>query len=154
MTLLARSRGFTLIELLVVVAIIAMLASVVLTSLNTARSKSRDARRLADLKELQAAVEQYVTDNGGNMPQTLVALAPTYIATIPTDPNSSGATVYNYGYAASAGGTPNPHYCIGARLENQAPTGAATSCKIASSNSTLTDPTLAGNGANAYYVGE
>ena len=46
------SRGFTLIELLVVIAIIGMLSSVILASLNTARSKSRDARRLEDLKQI------------------------------------------------------------------------------------------------------
>ncbi len=45
-------EGFTLIELLVVVAIIGMLASLILASLNSARTKARDSRRLSDLKEI------------------------------------------------------------------------------------------------------
>lgn len=50
------SRGFTLIELLVVVAIIGLLSTVVLASLSGARAKSRDARRLSDLKQIATAI--------------------------------------------------------------------------------------------------
>lgn len=51
--------GFTLIELLVVIAIIGVLASIVLASLNSARRKSRDARRITDIKQIQLALELY-----------------------------------------------------------------------------------------------
>ena len=51
------SKAFTLIELLVVISIISLLSSVVLASLDTARSKARDARRIGDLKQLEIALE-------------------------------------------------------------------------------------------------
>ncbi len=56
--------GFTLIELLVVIAIIGLLASVVFASLNSARSKARDAKRKADIRQLELAVLLYYDTNG------------------------------------------------------------------------------------------
>src|SRR3989344_2966865 len=69
-----RGAGFTLIELLVVIAIIGLLASIVLASLNTARRKSRDARRLADIKQIQVALELYF-DAKGEYPDATANLA-------------------------------------------------------------------------------
>lgn len=53
------NRGFTLIELLVVISIIGLLSSVVLASLNSARTKARDASRQETLNSLQTALELY-----------------------------------------------------------------------------------------------
>ncbi len=50
-------RGFTLIELLVVIAIIGVLSSIVLASLNTARSKGADASIKSNLSNVRAQAE-------------------------------------------------------------------------------------------------
>lgn len=63
-----RNFGFTLIELLVVIAIIGVLASVVLASVNTARMKARDARRLADVRQLVLVLQLYYDDNNAFPP--------------------------------------------------------------------------------------
>lgn len=53
------SRGFTLIELLVVISIIALLASVVLVAINNARTKARNAKRVADVNQISKALELF-----------------------------------------------------------------------------------------------
>ena len=66
-----KQNGFTLIELLVVIAIIGILSSVVLASLNTARSKGRDATRISEFHNLQIALELYANNNNGRYPVSL-----------------------------------------------------------------------------------
>lgn len=116
MKTLKKKRGFTLIELLVVIAIIGTLATIVLVSLNTARSKARDTRRATDLKNIALALEMYYDANSGVYPVTASysSLAPTYIPTIPTDPKTSA----NYTYAACGGTGLNNNYALKAQLEN------------------------------------
>lgn len=114
--------GFTLIELLVVISIISLLASIVFTSLNSARAKARDARRRTDLRQLQTALEFYF-DANGSYPNTqpdgwwancsltgipggnkgisgpngwIPNLAPTYISVLPVDPTSVADYCYFY----------------------------------------------------------
>lgn len=102
-----QKRGFTLIELLVVIAIIGVLASIVLASLNSARRKSRDARRIADIKQIQLALELSFDANSA-YPDALSTLAPTYIPVVPADP-LTGAYKYCKVSATS--------YHLGAALE-------------------------------------
>ncbi|HRY31243.1 MAG TPA: type II secretion system protein [Candidatus Paceibacterota bacterium] len=56
-------RGFTLIELLVVIAIIALLSSIVLTSLQDARLKAQDSKVIQQVREFQNAVAIFMVDN-------------------------------------------------------------------------------------------
>ncbi len=127
----AGQKGFTLIELLVVIAIIGILASIVLASLNTARKKSRDARRIADLNQIRLAEELYFDSNSGQYSATLAALAAanscgtgsTCIASVPIPPSGGGQTAYNYCT------TPTTTYGVHAVLElsSSKPAAAITS---------------------------
>jgi prepilin-type N-terminal cleavage/methylation domain-containing protein len=115
-------RAFTLIELLVVISIIALLSSIVLSSLNSARSKARDARRLVDLQQVHNALAIYALDNGGSYPSTgsmhnvyidpgctqsvsspdlktslwVPGLSPSYISSLPVDPKPFSGGCYMY----------------------------------------------------------
>ncbi len=110
-------RGFTLIELLVVIAIIGILSSVVLASLNDARQKSRDAKRIADIRQVQLALELYF-DSNGSYPPTLTPLSTGgFLAVVPTGP-LSGETYSYAGIGTSVGATVCTSYHIGATLEN------------------------------------
>jgi general secretion pathway protein G len=121
-------KGFTLIEILIVVAIIAILASIVLVGLGPAQQSGRDARRLADLHEIQNALEIYYNKCGfypgtANCASSASAADMTAVNTavqgsslgitqnLPKDPSSAGA----YFYASFSNGTT---YTLGAKLEN------------------------------------
>ena len=98
-------KGFTLIELLVVISIISLLATLAVTSLKNAQIKSRNAKRISDLKQISTALALYYDNNnaypnsGGNWDgiytcwgdsstNWIVGLAPTYIGQLPRDPRN------------------------------------------------------------------
>lgn len=78
-------QGFTLIELLVVIAIIGMLSTLSILALNSARVRSRDARRISDVRQIQTALEMYYNDNS-DYPSTTTSLVSTYMKAVPTPP--------------------------------------------------------------------
>ena len=58
-----QKKGFTLIELLVVIAIIGILATLAVVALQQARKNARDAKRIADVRQMQTALELFFNDN-------------------------------------------------------------------------------------------
>lgn len=57
-------RGFTLIELLVTISIISILASIIYVSFGEARENSRNKSMTVELKEVQLALETYLSQKG------------------------------------------------------------------------------------------
>ena len=78
-------KGFTLIELLVVVAIIGILASVVLASLNSARNKGKDAAVKSQLSSMRGQAEIF------------------YSSATPTYSGVCAATQANNGFGGTTG---------------------------------------------------
>ena len=57
-----KEKAFTLVELLVVLAIISILATLTISTLQAQRLKARDARRKMDVDALRKAIELYSVD--------------------------------------------------------------------------------------------
>lgn len=112
-----RSVGFTLIELLVVIGIIALLASVVIVSLSSARAKSRDATRLAQIRQLAGAMELYFTEYG-TYPAATATLVPNYIGAwpkYPTPVDGAACTTSTFAFASTPTATAYAiPFCLGA----------------------------------------
>jgi prepilin-type N-terminal cleavage/methylation domain-containing protein len=145
------TRGFTLIELLVVIAIIGILSSVVLASLNSARMKSRDARRIADLKQVQTALELYYDGNQsypvvgtiGTVGTVLTALSGSYIPALPADPQGTNAYQYQSmtGTTTTACSTsPCSGYVLKATLEDSANAALSNDVDGTVGTATCNDP--------------
>ena len=136
-------KGFTLIELLVVIAIIGILSAVVLASLNAARQKSRDGKRVSDIHQLQLALSTYF-DNNQAYPTTAegIAILATQglIPAVPLDPLNTGN--YVYGYAALT----TTSYTLQSDLEGSSNPVLSNDIDAASDGLTCTD-----TGPDYYY---
>lgn len=79
-------EGFTLIELLVVIVILGTLAAVVVFAVNGLTDRGTESACKADVKSVEVAMEAYNADNGV-YPVNIGSLAPTYLRSVPTNPD-------------------------------------------------------------------
>lgn len=114
--------GFTLIEIVLVIALIGITGTLLISLVNPVQQfkKSNDAKRKADLKQLQAVFELYRADEG-EYPDALPScgnplVSPggtTYLQKIPCDPRE-GTSQFSYHYERQTANT----YTLVACLEN------------------------------------
>ncbi len=105
-----QQSGFSLIELLVVIAIIGILSSIVLSAVNSARTKARDVKRKAEISSIgrlitgscylpsTGAGEYDITDLVTELAATYPQYA-SYVSQIPKDPSlpaSAPNSLYMY----------------------------------------------------------
>lgn len=122
-------NGFTLVEMVLVTVIIGIVAGIVINIIDIPRvqARSRDSKRIGDMKRIQTALELYFAANRAypqvtnfGFAQTVLASAivPTYMDQIPLDPlnnkvvkNTStmqcreNGTRHGYYYKTDADGT-------------------------------------------------
>ena len=114
-------HGISIMELFVVIAIISIFVSITIIFFETARSRSRDARRMHDIHEIQTALHLYQTNNGGVFPVSphvaldgsdVISTTLTntnLIAAIPTDPLYPIAAYY---YSATTSNEYALYFCL------------------------------------------
>lgn len=90
-----RKRGFTLVEIMIVVLIIAILMSIAVPNFIKARANSQNSTCIANLKQIEAAKEQWAMESGQGATATPTSanLAPAYLKSWPSCPTSGVYTI-------------------------------------------------------------
>lgn len=126
-----KNQGFTLIELLVVISIIAIVSLIATTALFNARAKSRDAKRVGNIRQIQTALDMFYNDRGryptsdewasGKISATSTNGTTTYMQVIPLAPTPADGTCdtadNEYDYTQRSNGSSYTiSFCIGGRV--------------------------------------
>lgn len=116
-----KNKGFTLLEILTVIVIIGLIAVASIVILSNSRAKSRDAKRMTDMKNLATAVDlyQYSHDLPPARTGTWAALGTGSLAPYLPSGSPFDPTTNLYIYCVNGGATPiSPEkYLVAAQLE-------------------------------------
>ena len=109
-------KAFTLVEMMIVIIIIGILMAALLPKLQWAQQRARDVARKANLSTINTALLMYFNDQGTyptwscmNDTQVKSALVPSYLSSIPKDPQgwritswtkAGGCTDWVYAYSS------------------------------------------------------
>ena len=103
-------KGFTLTEIMVTVSIVSTVSSLGMSQYNDALASARDAQRLANIKQVQTALNLFYLDHEA-YPACVATTAPTegcytslkntleqgtYMSEVPVDPLNQGLYVFKY----------------------------------------------------------
>jgi uncharacterized protein (TIGR02145 family)/prepilin-type N-terminal cleavage/methylation domain-containing protein len=122
-----KKKAFTLIELLVVIAIIGLIATLAVIALQQARKNARDAKRVADIKQIQTALELYFNDVGhyphlDNVTSSIRHGESVYMHILPQAPTpadgecSSAENQYVYSHQGDSLGSYSISFCLGSQI--------------------------------------
>jgi prepilin-type N-terminal cleavage/methylation domain-containing protein len=163
-----KRKGFTLIELMVSIAIIGILTAVVIANAANSKAKARDAKRVADIAQIQLALELYY-NRCNQYPVTLSSTAgdgcpngttlANFLSPIPTAPSGPDATYTTYQYASLRGSSGTENICstyhlwvkvekTGSNTDDADAAAGSTKC---SSGNSLADVTAAANDTDQFY---
>ena len=138
--------GFTLIELLVVIAIIAILASLLVPTVQSALDRARSVICVANLRQISLAVQQYLPDHGDRYPMRQVQATPprqlwmeSITPYIPWDTAAAQSQAYTTFFCPVAnpfrGGWNEPDYGANPYMFSVYPTPARSALDIATPTS-------------------
>jgi len=138
-------NGFTLVELMIVIVIIGVLTTLIIVSLDNTKMTARNARRLADIKQIQLALKMYYND-AGEFPASITAGSSisrggaNYMLRVPSSPKpwpDNGCPDEDYKYTPLEGGKRYMlSFCLGDTTDD-----LSKGSHIATSNGILNCPT-------------
>ncbi len=120
--LLRNTNGYSFIEMIIVVAIVSILATLVIVSVQSARISARDSRRVSDINEIRSALNLYYSKYNQyptaiTPGQALTVNSVIYLESVPHNPTpytDNGCPDKDYDYSQiSSGLSYTLSFCLG-----------------------------------------